>query len=228
MMVAIHQPNFLPWLGYFHKMARADLFVFADTLAFSKGSYTQRVKIKTMHGPRWLTVPLLHTGYVGQIITEVRCGGRADWRERLVDGLKGNYLQCPFYERYAEPLNRIILSGEDRLAELHIRLIRFIAAELGIRTPTLRSSDMKVQAQADPTDWIISVCREVGADVFLSGQGGANYQDEQAYGRAGIRLLYSDFKHPVYPQSFGDFVPGLSAIDLLFNCGPESRRILGL
>ena len=226
--VGIHQPNFLPWLGYFYKMARADCFVFADSLAFSKGSYTQRVKIKTAGGPRWLTAPLLHTGYVGQVIRDVRCGGWPDWRQRLVNAIKGNYLQCPHYRCYGPAIDAILMSGEDRLAELNMQLIKYIAGELEIRTPLVTSSEMKLPPKDDPTEWIISVCKEVGATVFLSGRGGASYQDESAYARAGIQLVYTDFQHPTYPQAFGEFVPGLSIVDLLFNCGPESAHLFGL
>jgi hypothetical protein len=110
--------------------------------------------------------------------------------------------------------------------DLNLRLIEYVAAQLDIPTPVLRSSRLKAAGSA--TDFIIALCREVGADTYLSGSGGANYQDEAVIRAAGIKLVYTRFQHPVYPQAFGDFMPGLSAIDLLFNCGPESRRILGL
>jgi len=227
MIVTMHQPNFLPWCGFFYKMAKADLFVFTDTLGFSRGSYTQRVKIKTMNGPEWLTHSLLLTGKVSQPIMDIRCGGWDDWRERIVNALKGNYLKCPHYQPCADELAEIIMASDDNLARFNMGLIMYIAGKLGITTPTVCSSTFK-NVSGKTTDWIIAACKEVGADTFLSGAGGANYQDEDAYGQAGIKLVYSDFKHPVYPQQFGEFVPGLSVVDLLFNCGPGSASILGL
>ena len=226
MIVTIHQPNFLPWAGLFYKMAKADLFVYADTLEYSKGSYTQRVQIKTHNGVRWLSLPVLHTGGVGERILDLRCGGRPDWSRRLVDSLKGNYLKCPHYHPYADEIARIILSGEDRLAELNVQLMDTLASALGITTTRVRASVVQPQAYLDPTDWIIATCKAVGADTFLSGFGGTGYQNEAAYAANGIRLIYTDFQHPTYPQPHGEFVKGLSVVDLLFNCGPDSRRVL--
>jgi len=228
MIVAMHQPSFLPWLGFFYKMAKADLFVYLDTLAYSKGSYIPRVRIKTHNGPRWLTVPVLHTGTVGGRILDARCGGRPDWRKRLVDGLKGSYLKSPHYRPYGERIAEIILASGESLAEMNIQLITYIAGELGIRTPVKRARDMNIQPQADATDRLIAVCKIVGADVYLSGFGGAKYQDEARYAQNGIKLVYSDFRHPTYLQGHGEFVPGLSVVDLLFNCGQNSPAILGL
>jgi len=228
MIVAIHQPNFLPWVGLFYKMAKADVFVYADTLEYSKGSYTQRVQIKTHNGVRWLSLPVRHAGTVGERIIDLRCGGKPDWRQTLVGGLKGNYLKCPHYHPYADEIAKIIFSDEDRLAELNIRLMDYLASALGIETPKVRARVVQPKAYPDPTDWIIATCKAVGADAFLSGFGGAGYQNEAAYAQNGIRLVYTDFKHPTYPQLHGEFVAGLSIVDLLFNCGPDSRRVLGI
>jgi len=227
MIVTMHQPNILPWLGFFYKMAKADLLVIADTLGFSRGSYTQRVKIKTETGPKWLTLSLLHTGKVSQPIREMRLGGRENWRDRILGTLKGHYLHSPHYQSYAEEIREITMTSSDNLAEFNFRLIAYLANTLGITTPTVFSSELG-DLEGNKTDWAISVCKAVGAEAFLSGAGGAKYQDEEAYGLAGIKLVYSDFKHPKYPQQFGDFVPGLSIVDLLFNCGAESPEILGI
>lgn len=225
--VAMQQPNWLPWLGYFHRMAAADLFVFADTVAFSKRSYTQRVRIKTRKEAKWLSLPVIHTGALGERILDLALGGPPAWRTDLLDQLRGHYNCCPFFKRYFPPIADLLLSTEERLAEMNIRLIEYLAAELDIRTPTVRASTLhQDHLLGQPTDWIIGVCREVGAETYLSGKGGANYQDEAAYARHGIRLVYSNFPHPVYPQPHGDFVPGLSVVDLLFNCGEASGEVL--
>jgi len=223
-IVTIHQPNFLPWLGYFYKMARADRFVFLDSVPFAKGSYTNRVRIKTAAGPQWLTVPVVTRGRLGQVIAEVRCSNTLDWRKKTAQALRTNYQHCPHFQPHADRILEIIHAAGDGLADLNIQLIAYVAGQVGICTPTLRASRM--QARGKATDLLIAIAKELGADTFLSGMGGAEYQDESAYGRAGIKLAYTDFQHPTYPQAFGEFVPGLSIVDLLFNCGPDAMRIL--
>jgi hypothetical protein len=226
MILGIHQPNFLPWLGYFYKMARSDHFIFLDNVAFANGSYTNRVKIKTAQGAQWLTVPVQKKGLLGQPIIEVTCSDRVDWRRKTVSALETNYRPCPFYKQYAPGLVEILSKAGDNLADLNIRLIEYLAAQLGITTPTTRSSTLKADGFA--TTLLMRICKEVGADTYLSGEGGKNYHDERAFGLEGLNLLYMNFKHPTYEQRFGEFQPGMSIVDLLFNMGPESRRVLGV
>jgi len=224
-IVAIHQPNFLPWLGYFHKMAVADHFILLDSVPFSKGSYTNRVQIKTVKGPTWLTVPVQTSGRLGQNIVDVLCDPNPAWRKKVIGSLENSYRQSPFFKTYAREIFDIILEAGDKLADLNIRLIDLIAGRLGIHTATTRSSAM--QSRGHSTELLIGLCRELGADTYLSGSGGASYQDEQAFAATGIKVVYAQYSHPMYPQPFGDFATGLSAIDLLFNCGPAAGDILG-
>jgi hypothetical protein len=226
MVVAIHQPNFLPWLGYFYKMARADRFVFLDSVPFTKGGYTNRVKIKTATGPQWLTVPVVTHGKLGQPILEVVCSDTIEWRKKIPLTLRTNYQGCPFFQPHADRLVTILEGSGERLAEINIGLLGYLAQELGIATPVVRSSEMAARGTA--TDLLIAICKELGADRYLSGSGGADYQEEAAFAAAGLRLEYANYPHPTYVQAFGEFAAGLSIVDLLFNCGPESRRILGV
>jgi len=224
MIVGIHQPNFLPWLGYFYKMVRSDRFVLLDTVAFAKGSYTNRVKIKGATGAAWLTVPVLTSGKLGQPIRETMCSPTVDWRAKIVRTLETNYRGCPHYAAYGPDICRIISACGDNLAELNIALIQHLAGLLDIHTPMVRSSEL--QAQGKAAELLIAICKELGADTYLSGSGGANYQDEQDFAAAGLKLIYTNYQHPTYAQPFGDFVGGLSVVDLLFNCGSDSAAIL--
>jgi hypothetical protein len=229
MIVGIHQPNFMPWLGYFYKMAVADKFVYLDNVPYSKGSYTNRVQIKTQGGPRWLTVPVLTSGKLGQNIVELVADDHSAWRKKTLATLDGSYRKCPHFKTYFGDIQRIISSGPANLADLNIELIEYFAGQLGIATQTgklrrVRSSALAAQGKA--TDLLTAICKELGADTYLSGSGGANYQDEQAFAAAGLKLIYAKYKHPAYPQAFGEFVSGLTIADLLFNCGPESTAIL--
>jgi hypothetical protein len=224
MIVAIHQPNFLPWLGYVAKMARADRFVFLDSVPFAKGSYTNRVRIKTAAGARWLTVPVKTHGKLGQAVCDVRCSEGGKWQRKFVQVLKTHYGGCPYFQPQADRLFDIVSGAGDSIAEMNVQLILHIAGQLDIRTPAVRSSQMAARGAA--SDLLIALCKELGADTYLSGSGGANYQDEAAFAAAGIQIIYNNYHHPIYPQAFGEFVPGMSVIDLLFNAGPDSRRIL--
>ena len=224
MIVGIHQPNFLPWLGYFYKMVVCDHFVLLDNVAFSKGSYTNRVQIKTPQGPAWLTVPAKTSGKLGQDIADVSVDPSPAWRRKVQGTLENSYRQAPHFKAYWPGVLEIIQSPMQSLCELNIALIAHVAALLEIHTPTGRSSQMA--ARGASTELLIGLCRELGADTYLSGSGGANYQDEQAFAAAGIKVVYAGYRHPTYPQQHGEFAKGLSALDLLFNCGPAAAEIL--
>jgi len=213
----------MPWIGYFYKMATADKFVYLDNVPYSKGSYTNRVQIKTQAGPRWLTVPVLTSGKLGQGIAELVADDHSAWRKKVLATLEGAYRKCPYFTRYFGDVEWILHSAPSNLADLNIQLIEYFAGRLGIVTPRVRGTALAAQGKA--TELLIAACKELGADTYLSGSGGANYQDEPAFADAGLRLIYARYKHPVYPQHFGQFAPGLSIADLLFNCGPDSAAI---
>jgi hypothetical protein len=214
----------MPWVGYFYKMASADKFVYLDNVPYSKGSYTNRVQIKIAESPRWLTVPAVTSGKLGQDIAGLEADAHSPWRKKMLATLECSYRKCPYFLRYFGDIEWIIASGPSNIAELNIKLIEYFAVQLGIATPRIRGSSLA--ARGSSTDLLISICKELGGDTYLSGSGGANYQDEQAFDTAGLRLIYARYKHPVYPQPFGEFVSGLSVADLLFNCGPDSAAIL--
>ncbi len=214
----------MPWVGYFYKMAAADKFVYLDNVPYSKGSYTNRVQINTRQGPRWLTVPVVTSGKLGQDIVELAADDRSPWRKKVLGTLENAYRKSPHFYRYFGDIEWIIASGPSNIADLNIKLIEYFAGQLGIAAPRVRGSALAARGKA--TDLLIATCRELRADTYLSGAGGANYQDERAFAAAGLKLIYTNYKHPVYPQPFGLFVPGLSVADLLFNCGPDSAAIL--
>jgi len=223
-IVAIHQPNFLPWLGFFHKMLVADCFVFLDDVSFSKGSFTNRVKIKTARGAEWLTVPVLTKGKSGQPISEVRCSSTVSWLAKLRKTLQLNYSSCPFWSLYEEIFYGVAASCGGHLGALNTGLITQLATLLGIHTSVFTSCELAPTGTG--TARLISICQELGADVYLSGSGGRSYQEEEEFSQQGIELRYDNFEHPVYSQQFGEFIPGLSVIDLLANYGPASGRVL--
>jgi len=225
MVVAIHQPNFLPWLGYFYKIARSDVFVLLDNAQYTKNSFINRNKIKTPEGGAWLTVPVITEGRFGQVIKDVHINNRVDWRRKHMGALKANYGRATFFSPLFGELEGIYYEREwQNLCELNIQLTKWVVSKLGLKPNLILASELGVEGKG--TELLINILKKVGGSMYLSGFGGSKYQDEEAFEQHGIKLVYSDFRHPVYPQLWGDFVPNLSIVDLMFNCGPESLGVI--
>jgi len=225
MIVAIHQPNFLPWLGYFYKMAKCDVFVLLDNVQYTKNSFINRNRIKTSQGAQWLTVPVKTKGRFGQLIKDVEINNTVDWRRKHLRALEMNYKRARFFETVFQGLETIYFAHDwYNLCELNVRLLEWVLSLLGMEKRLVRAAELNVKGVG--TQLLINIVKEVGGDVYLSGFGGAKYQEEGLFKEAGINLEYYDFEHPIYPQLWSGFVPNLSIIDLLFNCGPESLNII--
>lgn len=220
MMVAIHQPQYLPWLGYFNKIKQADIFCFLDTVQFKKNEWQNRNRIKTAQGWQWLTVPVRFR--FPDPINAVRIQNRQNWRHKHLQALMTNYRKTPFFDAYFS-LFRDIYDREWRsLAELNIMLIEQLTDALGVPRPLFLRASSLAGISDHPTDRLIDICQSVSADTYLSGPAGADYMDVDRFRGRGVSVIFQDFAHPVYPQRFGEFISHLSAVDLLFNRGPES------
>jgi len=240
MVVTIHQPHFLPWLGYLHRMAQADLFVVLDHVQFERGhkaSYQNRTRFRMHHRTaagetceaRWMTVPVVQRSHDERILDkEIDNRGKgAKWRgSSTYATLRHAYREAPFVAEYAPALKELFEAPWARLVDLNSAFLGFLREAFDIRTPLARSSELGVSGAK--SELIISICRAVGADTFLGGLGGTRrYLDAAAFERAGIQVEWQDFRHPVYRQCGpAPFMPGLTALDLLLNCGPASREIL--
>jgi len=222
-IIAIHQPNFLPWLGFFYKMVKSDVFVFLDNVQFSKNSYQNRVKIKTPHGAVWLTVPVLHK--FGQLTLEVKINNTEKWREKHLRTFEMNYKKAPFFKPIFDLLQEIYFKKEwELLVDFNTELILCISKYLGIKTEIMRAS--LLNAGGKSTELLVNILKELNASTYLSGKGGAKYQNEDVFKTIGIKLIYSNFEHPNYPQLWEGFLEGLSIVDLLFNCGEKSYQYI--
>lgn len=228
MIVAAHQPNFMPWLGYFDKMQKADLFVSVDHVQMERQSYQTRTSIKTGEGARVLTVPVVQDSR-GERIVDKRIdnsrGGRSSWSRKTLLTLKYAYQSAPHFRAHEPAVAELLGARWERLEELNHGLIDFCRGALGIRTPMIRSSALKLGGAK--SDMVLNMCREVGADVYLAGAGASkSYLDVAAFERAGVRVVWQDFAHPRYVQhpDAGVFIEKLSALDLIFNCGPRGAE----
>jgi arginyl-tRNA synthetase len=223
MIVAIHQPQYLPWLGYFDKIDRSDVFVFLDNVQFKKNEWQNRNKIKTSEKWQWITVPVIHK--FGQEISEVKINNTVTWGKKHLNTIITNYSKAPFFKEHVEFFEKTFAREWQYLVDINIHVIQYLTEALGISYKKfVRASEYALSEE--PTERLTDICKEMGGDVYLSGKDGANYLDLDKFENEGIQVIFQDYKHPQYPQLYGDFEPYLSVIDLLFNCGPESLSIL--
>lgn len=222
--VAIMQPTYLPWLGYFALIDRVDVFVFLDSVQFERRSWQQRNQIKSGNGSLMLTVPVHKKGLREQIIADVRIKRGAGFPENHVRAITLNYARAPYFDRYGPQLFGVIRRSYERLADLTIALTGWLADQLGITTRCLRSSALG--AEGRKAELLADICRRLGAERYISPPGSRDYlHQSDAFDRSGIRVEYHDYEHPTYPQLHGPFVSHLSAVDLLLNAGPESLEL---
>jgi hypothetical protein len=222
--IAIHQPQYLPWLGYFDKMDRVDCFVLLDDAQFTRNDWQNRNRIKTRTGWQWLTVPVLHRHR--QRLGDVRVNGTVPWPRKHLGALVANYTGAPAFADHRPFLETVYGHPWPRLLDLTLSTLRYLAEALGIETKLVLASTLGLPEPQDASDRLVAICRALGADGYLSGDGAREYLDVERFERAGIDVAFQAFACPVYPQRFGPFEPNLSVVDLLFNCGAQSLDIL--
>jgi len=210
-LVAIHQPHYLPWLGYLHRMAQADLFIVLDHVQFERGNYQNRTQVRVNGAAHWLTVPVVQRSQKERI-DEKLIDTRQDWDAGHFETLRRAYGQAA-----VAPLRAIYETPWERLVDLNDAMLQFLRARFGIRTPLINSSELDVKGAK--SELVLNLCLAVGADALLVGLGGSRrYLDRGAFAAAGVELVFQEFTHPVYAQRGpGAFIPGLSAVDMLFN-----------
>ena len=221
--VVVLQPGYLPWLGFFDQLRRADVFVYYDDVQYDKHGWRNRNRIKTQAGPHWLTVPVLHSGLRSPKILDVEIDQRAPWARKHVDSIRQAYARAPFLKRYLPGLEALLLARWERLVDLDIACAGLMAEWFGLRRRIERSSTLGVEGERG--DRLVSICRHFGASTYVSGDSAQGYLDVALFERHGIAVEWQRFVHPVYPQLHGAFAPYLSALDLLLNCGDEAALI---
>ena len=220
--VAIHQPQFMPWLGYFDKMDRADCFILLDTVQYKKNEWQNRNRIKTAQGPQWLTVPVTYR--FPARIADVAVNDGANWRHKHWQALITNYARADHWSDHERDLEALYERDWERLVDVSGASIEWLRRALGIDTPVRWASDL--EADEEPTQRLIDLCHAVGADVYLAGADGRQYMDLERFTGAGIEVTFQHYRHPSYDQLFGPFETHMSALDLTLNCGPDSLEIL--
>jgi hypothetical protein len=220
-VVAIHQPNFFPWLGYFDKIARADVFVVLDSVQFPKkqGTWMNRVRILVQGVPRWITVPVDRAYHDVRSVREMRIAADTPWRERTLETLRHSYARARCFDDVWPRVEGLVLTPDDYVADFNLAVLGDLVRELGLENTKMVCAS-QVDAAGTSTERLVALTRAVGGTAYLCGGGAGGYQDDERFAEAGLELRYQDFVPHAYPQvGAAEFVPGLSVLDALFNVG---------
>jgi hypothetical protein len=224
MRAGIHQPMYLPWLGLFDRIFKCDLFILLDNVAYSKNYFLNRNKIKTASGSVWLTIPVLLKGNSNKIIKDVEIDNRNDWRKKHWMSIYYSYKNSKYFDNYVTIIEDFYKQEWKYLVEASSFMLATLLKILNINTPIKMASALGAQGKKEGL--ILEICKLVQADKYLSGPDGRNYLNPALWQENQIEVQFHDYQHPRYSQLHGEFLSHLSVIDLLFNYGPDSLRIL--
>ena len=224
MRVAILQPSYFPWLGFFEQMHRSDQFIIYDDVQFTRRDWRNRNRIRVLGGSVWLTVPVIQKNKYDQSLLETKIDNSTSWKRKHLETIRCHYSKTPFFDKHFPWCEKVFNTDWNFLLDLSLETIQYLKKELKINTPLLRSSELG--ESGNKTERLISICKQLGATQYLSGDSARNYISEKDFSDQGIELEYQKYQHPEYPQRYEGFVPFLSTIDLLFNCGDKSMEFL--
>jgi WbqC-like protein family len=222
--LAALQPGYLPWVGYFDLMRRADIFVSYDHVQFDKHGWRNRNRIKCAHGVQWLTVPVRHRGLGPQRLLDVRIDDTRPWARKHITSLQQCYASARYAGDYLPALAEVLLQPWRSLVELDLAVASLMCRWLGLDGRVVRSSELELHG--DRSQRLLDLCHRFGATRYLSGESAKVYLDVELFAAGGVSVEWQAYVFPAYPQRHGEFVPYLSAIDLILNCGPDSATVL--
>ena len=228
MKVAIHQPECFPWLGFFHKIYLSDVFVFLDTVQFTKNNFQNRNKIRIGNKASWITIPV-HNHPIETLIKDIKINWDDPrfFKKHLLT-LEQNYSKSPYFKDIFPFILHLYEEKIEYLADFNIRFISFMLEKLGIESKIIRSSELRLSGKASGgTEVTLEICKMLGAKIYISGSGAKAYLDLENYKQANIKVYFQEFHHPQYKQmNQGEFISCLSILDLYFNYGPKSLDII--
>ena len=223
--VAILQPGYLPWLGFFDQMLKADVFVYLDDVQFDKHGWRNRNRIKTPNGQAsWLTVPIRHRGKGKPLINEIEIDEQSRWGRKHIETLRQSYAAAPYRKPFLDELAELLSREWTQLIELNWAITRLLMTWLNITTPIVWASTMNTNSGG--TKRLVQICKQLDATCYLTGDAARAYLDIGLFSSENIDVTWHNYKHPQYPQLHGGFIPYLSVIDLILNCGDNSSDIL--
>lgn len=220
--LVVLQPGYLPWLGFFDQMNRSDVFVYYDDVQFDKNGWRNRNRIKSPNGPHWLTVPVRVSAFPP--ILEVEIDRRTPWARQHLGTIRQFYARAPHFKRCFPELEEVLNRPWERLVDVDLAVTELLCVWMGLRRQIARSSELGIQGER--SERLLHLCRHFGVTRYLSGNAAQCYLDVDMFQAAGIQVEWQDYQPPTYPQLHGEFVPYLSALDLILNCGDESLAII--
>lgn len=227
MILTIHQPEHLVWLGLIKKIADADHFVILDSVQFKKNYYENRNKIRTKDDWMWLTVPVQQHP-LDTLLEDMKISYTLPWQKKYLKAVRVNYAKTPYFAQYYPALERIILGAGESLAKLNIALLKFALDAFGVITPITFSSSLGISRDIHGSDLCLEICKRMHANTYLAGPSGRDYLKLDTFKNACIEVQFHEFHHPEYPHIHGGPKPYMGFIDLLFMEGPQAKKTLGL
>lgn len=228
MIITIHQPEHLPWLGFFNKLSKAEKFVILDSVPYRKNYFQNRNRILGSNGVQFIGIPAVNVGHIEGTIatTKIAVQGNAKWRTKYLNTIKMSYSKHPFFDEVYPLLEKAIMMDTEYLADINFAIITSFADQLGFRPEYIKSSTLDVNGSK--SNLILDICKNLNATTYIAGPSGRDYLNMQSFADAGIEVVFNDYHHPEYPQrKTKEFVPYLSSLDLFMNCGfEEGKKII--
>lgn len=218
-VVVIHQPDFMPYMGFFDRLVHSDVYVVLDQVQFEKNSkdkWTNRDQIKTKDGARWITVGVKKSSR-DALINQVELSEEHDWRNRHLNMIKENYRNAPYFYEIYPIIEEIYRYKSDKLVDFNMNALEKVLSILDISIGIVYASSLGVKGHSNQL--LINIIKQLDCKYYLSGVGAKAYCDEKLFQEEGIKIMWQDYKHPIYEQQYEGFIPYLSILDVLFNCG---------
>ena len=224
MIVSIHQPNYIPWLGFFHKIYLTDYYCYFDIAQYQNKDFNNRNLIKTNEGPIWLSVPVESKNHFSKKVGKIKIINNG-WNKKHFRSISLAYKKSKFYDKYIVEIERILMRTKyDLLSDLNLEFIKFGLKALDIKTNIIIASENNFEGVK--SDLVLDMCKKLGAKKYLFGSEGKNYANTESFIANDIKAYFQEYDHPEYDQLHGEFCPKMSFLDLIFNEGHNSLKIL--
>ena len=215
MLVSIHQPAYIPWLGYFDKIKRSDVFIIMDSVQYEKGSFINRNLIKAPNGPAWLSIPVITKGHLNKNISQMRIDNSKNWQSKHLKSLIANYKKAVNFAMIMDLISPFYKLKYESLLEYTMDYLRLLLKIFEIDTKLVLLSEVKVSSSK--SNLVLDVCKKLKADVYLSGALGSDYLNLNDFQDNNIEVKFQNFTSNEYEQLWGGYIPNLSCLDYLFN-----------
>lgn len=215
LILTAHQPAYLPWLGYFDKITKSDIFIYLDAVQFEKNSFTNRNRIKTPQGATWLTVPVQMKGHLDKKILDIEIDNRQPWKKKHLNTIYLNYKKVANFEEKYHKIESIYQNEYQFLKDLCWDQLLFWFKELHIQTQVIKQSELSIESTK--SDLVFDLCKHFNVSTYISGALGKNYLEEIKFTEQNIQIIYQNYQSPTYPQLWGEFIPNLSVLDFWMN-----------